>query len=731
MTAEELFGPDGLLARVEPKFEFRPQQQRMADAVLEALGRNSGLVVEAGTGVGKSLAYLLPGALWAATGREPASAPDDQGPEAPPEPGMRRLLVSTHTRALQEQIMERELPTAARALKHLGRRLRYAMLMGADNYLCIRRLERLCQSPAVSEVPPAPSGRISLRTAPELFSDSSALMLEEIARWAKRAQSGHRSYLPHLVPQSLWRRICRDPELCPEKGRFCSRCLYRQDRDRAERAHVLVVNHALLLSGGRLPPCDAMVIDEAHTFPETAAAHFGAAVSSGRFWRLCDESSALARRLAAGRKEIRSAGACGTPATVGAAGGDAEGALAETERAAARCAEESLGFLRGIALQHGFSEGAAEPGGRLLDGEVERIEPESLPALEASLTEVLGLCPDAEDELEVRALQSRAAALRKDLHDILQERSLDTARWVEWYPIGAAYAARPDAPRTFGFELRAWPFDVAERLAERMLGRKLPVIMTSATLSAGRGLGEFKAQAGFLGARELVLDSPFDFRDQAALLVVEDLPEPSDEPGYAEAVAERCLDIIPRIPGGVFLLFSSWKMLHRVHGLIRSRVQGRPLWVQGAAGNEALLSDFIAAGNAVLLGVDTFWQGVDVPGSALSCVVLAKLPFPNFASPLEAARRRWHESLGRSYFESWSLPRAVMKLRQGFGRLIRTATDRGAVVLLDPRVLRKRYGEAFLEALPVCRRLSAIPELSEFFGPLPRKKKRRRKQRGA
>ncbi|MDD5630136.1 MAG: ATP-dependent DNA helicase, partial [Elusimicrobia bacterium] len=169
------------------------------------------------------------------------------------------------------------------------------------------------------------------------------------------------------------------------------------------------------------------------------------------------------------------------------------------------------------------------------------------------------------------------------------------------------------------------------------------------------------------------------------------------------------------VPGGVFILFSSWKMLRRVHGLLRGRIKGRPLWVQGASGNDALLSDFIAAGNAVLLGVDTFWEGVDVPGAALSCVILAKLPFPNFASPVEEARRRWHESFGRSYFECWSLPRAVMKLRQGFGRLIRSAADRGAVVILDPRILRKSYGEAFLEALPPCRRLSGLEELSGFF----------------
>ncbi|HAM34962.1 MAG TPA: hypothetical protein DEB40_03790 [Elusimicrobia bacterium] len=684
MTVEELFASDGALAQAALRYELRPQQVRMAAAVMETLEQGRGLAVEAGTGVGKSLAYLIPGALWA-VGHD------------------RRLMVSTHTRALQEQILDRELPVTARVLKSLGHPLRYALLMGADNYLCVRRLERLCQEPG-------------------LFSSSSVPMLEELARWARSATSGHRSRLPHLVAQGLWRRICRDPELCGEKGRFCGRCLYRRDRERAEKAQVLVINHALLLSGARLPPADALVVDEAHTFGEVAAGHFGVAVTPGRFLRLCDETAALARRVAS---------RCG----------DGDGSLAEAQRCAARCAEESAGFLRRIAAGRGFLENSAESGGRLLDEPIEQLEPETLPELEKSVGQVLRLCPDEEDEIEALALRARIAALRQDLRELLGERSLETARWVEWFPLGApcGKGERPPsggggslaagASRNFGFELRAVPLDVSGRLEEKLLGQDIPVIMTSATLSSGRGLGEFKSQVGFVGARELVLDSPFDYRDQAALLVMDDLPEPSDDEAYAEAVADRCRDLIPRIPGGVFLLFSSWKMLRKVHGLIRRRIKGRPVWVQGASGNEALLSDFIAAGNAVLLGVDTFWQGVDVPGAALSCVVLAKLPFPNFASPVEEARRRWHESFGRSYFECWSLPRAVMKLRQGFGRLIRAASDRGAVVILDSRILRKRYGEAFLQALPSCRRLRSMDELSDFFGAAPAAKKSGKRRR--
>ena len=182
-------------------------------------------------------------------------------------------------------------------------------------------------------------------------------------------------------------------------------------------------------------------------------------------------------------------------------------------------------------------------------------------------------------------------------------------------------------------------------------------------------------------------------------------------------MTQACADIVERVPGGVFLLFSSWKLLKRVHVLLRKKIADRPVWAQGGSGHEALVREFEAAGNAVLLGVDTFWQGIDVPGEALSCVVLVKLPFPNVSSALEEARRRWLEENGREYFKDWSLPRAVMKFRQGFGRLIRSGTDRGAVICLDSRILKKGYGKTFLRSLPPCKKIGSLDELAKFFSP--------------
>lgn len=636
MDVEVLFAADGPLARVDPRFEHRPQQLEMSLAVAEALESERNLSVEAGTGVGKSLAYLLPAALWALTHN-------------------RRVLVSTHTRALQEQLLEKDLPVAARVMRLLGHSLRFAMLQGADNYLCVQRLDRLRQNP-------------------EFLADAAARTITELSDWARSAETGHRSALPCLVPQNLWSKLARDSDLCQgPAGPYWASCLFRKDRERAERAHIVVVNHALLLSGARLPAYDAMIIDEAHNLEETAVAHFGLAVTPGRVARLLEE----VRPYAAGDEAL--------------------------ESAIRNVAEASAAFFADFARRHGRQDDK-EAGGRLLSGSAEFPPSRALSALESRLLAAAEREKKAERQTELRLMQVRSAGLRNDAQAILTESGDELARWIDWSAAGVA--------------LRAAPLDVAERLSQGLFARGLPTIFTSATLSSGNGLRDFKAAVGCPDARELMLDSPFDYPSQAGLLVMDDLPPPSDDAKYAAALAVRCEKIIDSVPGGLFILFSSWKSLRRVHEKLREKITDRPLWVQGDTGYDALIDHFSEAGNAVLLGVDTFWQGVDVSGGALSCVVLVKLPFPNFGSPVEEARRKFYESLGRGYFESFSLPRAVMKFRQGFGRLIRSSTDRGAVVVLDPRITKKGYGQAFLEALPRCRKLESLDDLRNFFGTL-------------
>ena len=637
MDLAALFGPEGALARARPGWEPRPPQEAMAGAVWQSLERGGDLVVEAGTGVGKSLAYLLPAALWAAT-RD------------------RRVIVSTHTRALQEQLLHHELPTAAKAMEAMGLPLRYAMLMGADNYLCVQRLSRL-------------------RSRPDSVSEAGKEALDRLDLWARDANSGHRSNLPELVPQNLWDRVARDTDVCMGPGGpYWDRCLWRRDRERADRAHILVVNHALLLSGARLPPSDAMILDEAHNLEDAASARYGVAAGMARAASLTDEVRVAAKLYS----------------------DEALAALAD------ETASELGRFFTELARENGLKEADEENQGRLIESAPD-APPAALIALDKALAEAAAAAEGRPDEAEMRMLHAHVAQFGHDLMAVLKPDSAATARWVAW-------------PRT-GPELRAAPLDVGRRLAEGLFSRGIPAVLTSATLSTGDGLKDFKSRVGLPEARELVLDSPYDYASQAAFWAVEGIPDPKDEEAHAEAVTRACADIVERVPGGVFLLFSSWKLLKRVHGMLRKRIPDRPVWAQGASGHDALVREFEAAGDAVLLGVDTFWQGIDVPGEALSCVVLVKLPFPNVASALEEARRRWLEENGRDYFKDWSLPRAVMKFRQGFGRLIRTGTDRGAVVCLDSRVLKKGYGKTFLRSLPPCRKLGGLDDLASFFAP--------------
>jgi len=633
---EEIFGASGALARVLPGWEPRAPQEEMAAAVARALDREEGLVVEAGTGVGKSLGYLIPASLWAVR-------------------GARRVIVSTHTRALQEQLIHGDLPVVARVLAELGLPLKSAMLMGADNYLCVQRLARL-------------------RIHPDAASGEWSQTLTRLDAWARTADSGHRAALPEAIPQSLWDRVARDTDIClGPAGPSWERCLWRRDRERAEKAHIVIVNHALLLSGARLPPFDALIIDEAHNLEEAATSRYGCEVSLGRIVALAEDAR-LGARLAGDE-------------SLAAAADAAEAAGAE--------------FLRGLAASHELKGDDEESTGKLLESPPESGPP-ALLGLEGALAHAVAAAEGRAWEADLRSLHARSAQLSADLGAILKPAPA-TARWVAWNRRGP--------------ELRAAPLDVGRRLAEGIFSRGVPTILTSATLASGDGLKGFKTRVGLPDAAELALDSPYDYAQQAALWTVDGLPVPTDEEAHAKAVAAHCVEIVARVPGGVFILFSSWKLLKKVHAILRRKIKERPVWAQGTAGHEALLEQFESAGDAVLLGVDTFWQGVDVPGPALSCVILVKLPFANVGSPLEEARRRFLEDDERDYFRDWSLPKAIMKFRQGFGRLIRSSRDRGAVVCLDSRLLHKGYGKSFLAALPPCRRIHSLDELAQFFSP--------------
>lgn len=648
-----LLSPDGLVASLLPGFEPRPEQARMAAAVEGALAGSRTLVIEAGTGVGKSVAYLLPAALWA-------------------KRNGKRVVVSTHTKALQDQLLRKDMPLVVEILKREGYELKAAHLMGAENYLCVQRLSAaLRRPPELLEAPETPQ------------------LLRRLKDWSVAAKTGRRAAIPFSVPPELWRAVHRDSEVClGMKGPFWDRCLYRKDREAALLADVLIVNHSLLLSGATLPTFHALILDEAHNLADHV---FDVEVGDGRLSRLLHDiyNPATGRGFVAGLED---------------AGDDARavfrGLVGEAEH-------RGRGFFSALAEMHGRLRPHDPPGAQRLRPGV-APDPDFAQALEAlvpALKALDGSCGPEEEKAELERLIRRVEDYLADLRQTAAPDADGRAHWVEW--------------SQHHVTLRAARLDSSTLLEDLFKELRVPVIASSATLAVQGSLAHSKAALGLPEADELLLGSPFDYPRQCGLFLDGSIPSPKTRPvEYRDAVAKRCLELASCVEGGVFFLFSSVDMMDRVHRIVSDKITGRPFFKQGTMLSEELLAGFRKAGNGLLFGVDTFWQGVDVQGPALSCVVLTHLPFPNPHAPIEEARKEWMDKEGRAYFESYSIPKAIIKFRQGFGRLIRSKTDKGAVVILDPRVLTQPYGRRFLSSIPPCKKLASLQELREFLARL-------------
>jgi ATP-dependent DNA helicase DinG len=647
LTAHSLFGAGGVLAGSLKNFEPRIQQLHMAVAVERALAEGNPLLVEAGTGVGKSLAYLLPAALWAVKENK-------------------RVWVSTHTKALQEQLLTKDLPSAQSILKSHGLDLRFGLMMGAGNYLCLDRLQR----------------------AGTLFDGGNRGVLNTLSEWAETADTALRARLPCAVPEHLWESICRDSDLCLAKGTpLADRCLYQKDLALARKAHVIVINHALFFAGLPLKQADALILDEAHTLEDAASRFLGYELSNLSLKRLWDDLFApetgrgLARRLGGktGRRLL--------------------------ERAVQQGRDQSDIFFMALEANIGFPKGEIQrrirsplSGTEGLDG--------ALMGLETILFEEMEGAGSNEEEADIRSHLQRVREVLAHLRSFAQNLRDDHAYWAE----------RTTTRRGPRFTLHGAPVDLAPFLKDRIVTPFPRVVMTSATLTVGGKFDSARTRFGMESCAESILDSPFDYKNHAALFVDPETPDPKTDPLRHEAfVLERCQSLVKVVPGGLFILFTSWSFLERAHRVLKGKVGTRALFKQGEETPSHLLEHFKKAGNGILLGTDTFWQGVDVPGSALSCVVITRLPFSPPTAPLEEVRQEWLEKQGHNVFTEYTVPRAVIKFRQGFGRLIRSNRDTGAVVILDPRVKTKAYGRVFLKSLPPCRSISSIHALEAFF----------------
>lgn len=628
LDLEDIFGHDGPLERALTGFRVRRGQLRMAERVADALRSRESLVVEAGTGTGKTFAYLVPALLSG-----------------------KRVLISTGTRTLQDQLFAKDLPLVSAAI---GRPSRVALLKGRANYLCRHALAR-------HENGGEQLGMLE-GDAPRARGPNS--MLARIQRWARTTRSGDLAEVRGLSDANpVWPQVTstRDSCLglrCPE----ISRCHVAIARREALDADMVIVNHHLLLAdlalkedgfGDLLGSADAVILDEAHQIPDLATQFFGSLISSRNVENL----------LQSVQREI-------TSARLAVAG------------EALREVQDALLRLRATCPAAVGRYPWTQPHTPL--GEAAQVLAQALQQLQATLT-----AADAQGPLA--QLGERLAELGLNLERIAAVESEDGARTVE-------VSAR-------GVTLSLMPFDISERFRSLVSSRSGAWIFTSATLSVGEEFGHFTGRLGLTDTPTLRIDSPFDHERQSLLYLPPSMPEPS-APGFVAAVIDTAVPLIEAAAGGAFVLFTSHRALSQAAALLRERWgRERPfrLFVQGEAPRERLLQEFRADGNAVLLGTASFWEGVDVKGEALRLVVIEKLPFASPEDPLVRARIEHLTVSGGNAFRDYQLPEAALALKQGAGRLIRSEDDYGVVVICDPRVTARSYGRVFLAALPPMR----------------------------
>jgi ATP-dependent DNA helicase DinG len=649
---EEIFGRGGLIARAHPDYEYRPGQIEMAGAVLRAFEERRHLVVEAGTGTGKTLAYLVP-AIAAATARGG------------------RVVVSTGTKNLQEQLMEKDIPFLQRVLP---KKFTAAYMKGRANYACLQRIKRA-------------------ETSPILDGLDDIDYFDQVRRWARDSQTGDRAELTELPENlSFWRHLDARSETC--LGQKCPEydpCFVTRMRQRAQDADIVIVNHHLFfadlaLRGGEygqvIPDYSAVIFDEAHQIEDVAAEYFGAQVSSYQIEDLLRDLQNLP-----------------------VAGADAN---RELTKAAARVSRFADHFWLGFQ-QAGRGDDARAPilpGTFAQKNRQNEIEPTALGqsylALDGALARVEATL-DAlrEQPPEVENAVRRARELRFNLEFIVAG---DDKRFVYW-----------QERRGRGTFLRASPIDVSTLLQDKLFDRVETVVLTSATLASAGSFRFVRERLGLDGEKteELIAPEAYDYGRQAVLYLPPRMPDPR-KPEFLEAAADEVVRILEVTRGRAFVLSTSTSGMRALYERVAVRVDF-PCMVQGDASKSYLLEKFRQTEGAVLFATSSFWQGVDVRGEQLSCVVIDKLPFAVPTDPVVAARQRFIEDAGGSSFYEYSIPQAIITLKQGLGRLIRSATDRGVLSILDPRLRTQGYGRQFLKSLPPCRVTSDLSEVARVF----------------
>jgi ATP-dependent DNA helicase DinG len=635
-----VFAQSGPLARALTSYRYRPQQIELASSIAKAVRERTVLIAEAGTGTGKTVAYLVPALLYGG-----------------------KVLISTGTKTLQDQLFHRDLPTVRDAL---GLPAQTALLKGRANYVCSYHLERHVHD-----------GRLQSREV--------ASHLLSIARFAAQSATGDRAELPDIPEISpAWGLATSTRENC--LGQECpafKQCFVMKARREALMADIVVVNHHLFFADAMLrdegmaellPACDTVILDEAHQLPEAATQFFGESISTGQVLDLCRDALVEARvsapedRILAER--VRSADKAARDLRLAIP-------LKET-----RIAEQGLDRFEGFNGALDFLAGTMQALAKVLALHAERSE-----GLAACHTRTLDLnrriahWTDAEDEGMVRWIELRSQAL-------IMHRS---------------------------------PLDVAVPFRRQIDARKRSWILTSATLAVGGSFSLYQQRLGLTDARTAIWPSPFDYPNNALLYLPEGIPDPADAE-FTDEVVDACIPVLRASRGRAFLLFTSLRAMRRAHELLSERLAREgidyPLLLQGQGTKTHLLESFRAHGNAVLIASSSFWEGVDVRGDALSLVVIDKLPFASPDDPVLAARLAWLNRMGRNGFIDYQVPAAAIALKQGAGRLIRDETDQGVLMICDRRIVARGYGKTILDSLPPMRRTRSLADVTAFFARL-------------
>jgi ATP-dependent DNA helicase DinG len=638
VTMEGIFGRGGMLEKSHPGYEFRAVQLEMAKIADAAFQKNQHVIIEAGTGTGKTLAYLIPAIRSG-----------------------RRVVISTATKSLQEQLFQKDVPFLQ---KHFAPNLKAALMKGRNNFLCRTKVNQMDGQ-----------GQAVLKGIDEVD------WFTQIRDWSKLTETGDRAELTFLPDDAeLWHRIDARSDLCT--GQKCpdfNRCFITAMHQRAQEADLIIVNHHLFFAdlairqddfGSILPEYSAVVFDEAHEIEDVASDYFGRRVSSYQFDELSRDIENMLRILRIQAPPLR--------------------------KHLTRVRERAHSFFENFPEREGRFPFGANERKVFLDQNHEAFS-ELAAAVKRVETELSAITPKPE---EVIALARRAAELRREFGFLLES---EEKGYVYWYE-----------RRSKGIILTATPIDVSEILREKLFDRFDSVVLTSATLAVGGRFDYLKQRLGVQPATEVVLPQEFNFEEQALLYIPSGLPDVRHE-SFSARAAQEIVQLLEISKGRAFCLFTGYAQMRDVYQRVSGSVKF-PLLLQGTAPRSILLDRFRLTPNAVLFATASFWQGVDVPGTQLSCVIIDKLPFAVPSDPIVAARVRALQEDGRNAFAEYQVPEAVLALKQGFGRLIRSKTDRGILAILDNRISRMQYGRIFLESLPgytITRELSEVARFME------------------